>query len=74
MLIPRGKCSTAIETHGFSFFFCAWKLLLAAILAWLVTGQIMAAPPPGYYLVWSDEFDGTSLNPANWWVLGPTRS
>ncbi len=27
-----------------------------------------AAPPPGYYLVWSDEFNGTTLDTATWTI------
>ena len=34
-------------------------IVLAATVAY-------AAPPPGYALVWSDEFNGSSLNTANW--------
>jgi autotransporter-associated beta strand protein len=32
-------------------------------------------PPPGYYLVWSDEFNNTSLDRTKWdyWLLGPRR-
>ena len=31
--------------------------------------------PAGYYEVWGDEFNGTSLNPNNWWVWNqPDRS
>lgn len=45
----------------FSLFFTA----LAAV----------ATPPPGYYEVWGDEFNGTSLDPAKWWVWNqPDRS
>jgi len=34
-----------------------------------------AAPPAGYYLVWGDEFDGTSLDPTKWWAWDqPDRS
>ncbi len=34
-----------------------------------------ASPPPGYYLVWSDEFNGTSLDPTKWWAwIGPSES
>jgi beta-glucanase (GH16 family) len=34
-----------------------------------------AAPPAGYYLVWSDEFNGTALDPTKWWVWDqPDRS
>jgi len=35
-----------------------------------------AAPPPGYYLVWSDEFNSASLDRSKWdyWLLGPRRN
>ena len=35
-----------------------------------------AAPPPGYYLVWSDEFNSTGLDRTKWdyWLLGPRRN
>lgn len=48
----------------------------AAALAILLFGQIAkAAPPAGYYLVWSDEFNGTSLDTTKWdyWLLGGRR-
>jgi autotransporter-associated beta strand protein len=34
-----------------------------------------AAPPPGYYLVWQDEFNSTSLDSSKWeyWLLGRRR-
>jgi len=49
-------------------------LLLIFLLA-LAAREISAAPPPGYYLVWSDEFNGSSLDPTKWWVWNtPDRS
>jgi hypothetical protein len=39
-----------------------------ALLVWLVVLNASATPPAGYYLVWSDEFNGTSLDPTKWWV------
>jgi hypothetical protein len=45
-------------------FFYRGALLLASLLVW----NVSAAPPPGYYLVWNDEFNGTSLDPTKWWV------
>ncbi len=38
--------------------------------------QIGAAPPPGYYLVWSDEFNGHSLDLNKWeyWLPGHRRN
>jgi autotransporter-associated beta strand protein len=37
--------------------------------------QLFSAPPPGYYLVWSDEFNGPSLDTTKWdyWLLGNRR-
>src|ERR1022692_2638001 len=45
-------------------FFPRYALLLASLLVW----NASAAPPAGYYLVWNDEFNGTSLDPGKWWV------
>ena len=42
----------------------------------LFFGQIAkATPPAGYYLVWADEFNGTSLDTTKWdyWLLGGRR-
>ena len=38
--------------------------------------RLIAAPPPGYELVWADEFDGNTLNPTNWsnWLSGKRRA
>jgi len=35
-----------------------------------------AVPPPGYYLVWSDEFNSTTLDRSKWdyWLPGPRRN
>jgi autotransporter-associated beta strand protein len=35
-----------------------------------------ATPPPGYYLVWSDEFNSTVLDRTKWdyWLAGPRRN
>lgn len=40
-------------------------MLLAAWIA-VAMLSVRAAPPPGYKLVWSDEFNGTHLNRRNW--------
>jgi beta-glucanase (GH16 family) len=38
--------------------------------------KAVAVPPPGYYLVWSDEFNSTSLDRSKWdyWLLGRRRN
>lgn len=36
-------------------------------------GVAQAAPPPGYRLVWQDEFDGTALDTAKWQYRTDTR-
>ena len=41
---------------------------LATFLAALVAMNASATPPAGYYLVWGDEFNGSSLDPSKWWV------
>ena len=46
--------------------------LLFAFLMALAAQEVSATPPPGYYLVWSDEFTGSSLDLSKWWCwLGP---
>jgi autotransporter-associated beta strand protein len=44
-------------------------------LALLFTSLSQAAPPAGYYLVWSDEFSGSALDPSKWghWLTGTRR-
>jgi autotransporter-associated beta strand protein len=45
-------------------------------LVWLwLAASCVAAPPPGYYLVWGDEFNGTSLDTTKWdyWLPGRRR-
>jgi hypothetical protein len=39
-----------------------------AVLVTLAAVNAPATPPPGYYLVWGDEFNGTSLDSTKWWV------
>ncbi len=46
------------------------------LLLFLAAGShVFAAPPAGYYLVWSDEFNGPSLDTTKWdyWLLGSRR-
>ena len=48
-----------------------------AVVAWAqMLASALATPPPGYRLVWSDEFDGTALNTNRWgyWLLGKRRN
>ncbi|MGD0258723.1 MAG: family 16 glycosylhydrolase [Verrucomicrobiota bacterium] len=46
--------------------------LLFVFLTALAAQEASATPPPGYYLIWSDEFDGSSLDLSKWWCwLGP---
>ena len=44
----------------------ARSLLLAAALLQCALPQLRAAPPAGYYLVWADELNGTSLDSTKW--------
>ena len=51
---------------------------LAAVIAMLYGAGVSpasATPPPGYYLVWGDEFNGTSLDTNKWtyWLTGSHR-
>src|SRR5437763_7803325 len=47
--------------------------ILAGIF-WLPTLHAIAAPPSGYCLVWSEEFNGSALDPAKWYAWsGPNR-
>jgi len=41
----------------------------------LTLSTVFGAPPSGYYLVWNDEFDGSSLDTTKWdyWLLGNRR-
>ncbi len=55
-----------------------WQLgarLCLVFLGCSVAERAPAAPPAGYYLVWGDEFNGTSLDTTKWdyWLLGPRR-
>ena len=44
-------------------------------VALFLISNAKAAPPPGYYLVWGDEFNSTSLDRSKWdyWLLGHRR-
>ncbi len=48
-------------------------LLFAAMFS---IADAKATPPPGYYLVWSDEFNSTVLDRTKWdyWLPGPRRN
>ena len=35
----------------------------------LFCNRASATPPPGYYLVWSDEFNGNGLDPSKWYYF-----
>jgi autotransporter-associated beta strand protein len=57
----------------------SWKkspvLLCAFAAAGIFLSSANAAPPPGFYLVWQDEFNNTSLDDTKWeyWLLGRRR-
>jgi hypothetical protein len=58
-----------------SVFRLASLFFLAMFAESFIAPRTLASPPPGYYLVWGDEFDGTSLDPTKWWVWNqPDRS
>jgi len=46
------------------------KVLLRSLIIFILFAawRGSAAPPPGYYEVWGDEFSGTALDPTKWWV------
>src|ERR1044072_1408467 len=50
-------------------------LILYPAIAFFVS-RAAAVPPPGYYLVWGDEFNDTSLDRSKWdyWLLGRRRN
>jgi len=55
-----------------------WRLaavFMALFLFGWPAGRALAAPPAGYYLVWSDEFNGTALDTNKWdyWLLDSRR-
>ncbi len=63
---------TMTEAPSFRFLL----LLIGLSAALFFTPKAAAVPPPGYYLVWSDEFNSTSLDRAKWdyWLLGRRRN
>jgi hypothetical protein len=44
-------------------------LLTLAIASVFISTKAMATPPPGYYLVWSDEFNGNGLDLSKWYYF-----
>jgi autotransporter-associated beta strand protein len=48
---------------------------LAIFFLLLAATHVFSAAPAGYYLVWSDEFNGASLDTSKWdyWLLGNRR-
>jgi len=49
--------------------------ILVALAMVTMAGRVMATPPAGYYEVWGDEFNGSSLDTTKWdyWLLGSRR-
>lgn len=43
-----------------------WLAWAATAVCWLPVLNSTAAPPPGYQLVWADEFDGARVNTEHW--------
>jgi len=58
-----------MKSHSNNFF---QNLLIVAILGCV---SAFATPPAGYYEVWGDEFNGSSLDTTKWdyWLLGTRR-
>jgi autotransporter-associated beta strand protein len=50
-------------------------ILITGLLVPALKQHVHAAPPAGYYLVWSDEFNGSSLDTTKWdyWLAGARR-
>jgi beta-glucanase (GH16 family) len=59
-----------------SFLFKRTPVLLAFFCLSIIPSISRAGPPPGYYLVWGDEFNGTNLDHSKWdyWLPGPRRN
>src|SRR6185437_3544659 len=57
-----------VHRRGIGFF--RLVVILAALIASAI--RATASPPPGYYLVWGDEFNEAALDMTKWdyWVLG----
>ncbi|HEU6448030.1 MAG TPA: family 16 glycosylhydrolase [Verrucomicrobiae bacterium] len=49
--------------------------IIALVAIMFAAMGAFASPPNGYYLVWSDEFNGSSLDTSKWdyWLLGNRR-
>ena len=71
----RYAISRSLTPAGIFFrqFTSAFILLLAFSSGFVF--KVAAAPPTGYYLVWGDEFNGSSLDTSKWdyWLLGSRR-
>lgn len=54
---------------------CALLAVGTSLALSLSVSIASAAPPPGYYLVWHDEFNSTTLDDTKWefWLLGHRR-
>jgi autotransporter-associated beta strand protein len=66
----------ALNSHMSSIFIQVSRV--GAVLGLLLAGSALrlhGAPPAGYYLVWADEFTGSSLDTSKWnyWLAGPRR-
>jgi autotransporter-associated beta strand protein len=65
----------SIDSRRFGRQFQFRTLFFTILFARLCFMQCAAAPPPGYYLVWADEFNSFSLDTTKWdyWLLGNRR-
>lgn len=66
----KAPCSEKTQT-------LRWALLAVGLALGVssFTSTAGATPPPGYYLVWQDEFNSASLDDSKWeyWLLGHRR-